>query len=362
MQYLVNFNVHMPDLYLKQEDTVKWLTKYLPDEYSKYIQRFCVSEKSIESRYLFSETGIGDFEDSNENMYSFKEDEQPNLSTRAIIAQTAVEKIFKDVYKDSQESPSHLIHVSCTHYQSPSGAQILVADKNWNNKTTVTHAYHMGCYASLPAIRIARGYNAAGAGSVDIVHTELCSFHLDKTDCTPEQVIMKTLFSDGAIKYSSLNEEVFIKSGRNGFQVLGLHEEILPDSTAEMTWKLSPACFSMSLSRKVPKLLSEVITKYMEKLFEVSGFDYDKDKKDFCFAIHPGGPKIVELVQEVLALTDDQIKYSKKILSTRGNMSSATLPHVWDQILLNESKQYVCSVAFGPGLTITGAIFKICKQ
>jgi predicted naringenin-chalcone synthase len=42
-------------------------------------------------------------------------------------------------------------------------------------------------------------------------------------------------------------------------------------------------------------------------------------------------------------------------------MSSATLPHIWELTLKEEKRDYVCTVAFGPGLTITGAMFKICR-
>ena len=43
-------------------------------------------------------------------------------------------------------------------------------------------------------------------------------------------------------------------------------------------------------------------------------------------------------------------------------MSSATLPHVWQEIL---NKNYsigtkIISYAFGPGLTLFGAVFEIC--
>jgi predicted naringenin-chalcone synthase len=79
------------------------------------------------------------------------------------------------------------------------------------------------------------------------------------------------------------------------------------------------------------------------------------------FAIHPGGPKIIETVKEALELAENQITESQKILFERGNMSSATLPHIWQLIL---EKEYppgtkVVSFAFGPGLTVFGAVFEV---
>lgn len=80
------------------------------------------------------------------------------------------------------------------------------------------------------------------------------------------------------------------------------------------------------------------------------------------FAIHPGGPKIIDSVQEVLELSNDQVVESKKVLFERGNMSSATLPHVWSEILNNNYPvgTKVISYAFGPGLTLFGSVFEVC--
>jgi 2-polyprenyl-6-hydroxyphenyl methylase/3-demethylubiquinone-9 3-methyltransferase len=86
---------------------------------------------------------------------------------------------FTRAYEDERDPPDDLIHVTCTGYVSPSGAQLMVAHKGWGAATRVTHAYHMGCYAALPAVRMAAGFSAIGARRVDIVHTELCSLHLD---------------------------------------------------------------------------------------------------------------------------------------------------------------------------------------
>ena len=67
----------------------------------------------------------------------------------------------------------------------------------------MTHAYHMGCYAAMPALRIAAGFVATGSRRVDSSHTELCSLHLDPTDHRLEQLVVQSLFADGLIRYSA---------------------------------------------------------------------------------------------------------------------------------------------------------------
>jgi predicted naringenin-chalcone synthase len=358
-QYLTQFSSLKPDLCLAQQETIDWLVKYFPQEHSRDIQKYSISKNYIATRYFHSITGVGNRNEAS-GIYNTQQNDQPNLAARSRVAQETINEIFRSLYRSETVAPNDLLHVTCTHYQSPSGAQSLVSRKEWNSHTKVMHLYHMGCYASLPAIRVAGGLNSSGSKVVDIVHTELCSFHLDRDDCSIEQIIMRTLFADGSIKYSSLDEESFKKSGNTGFQVLGLHEEIVANSENEMTWKLSPTAFLMTLSRNVPKLISLSIESFLIQLFKQCGFDYHRDKSNFHFAIHPGGPEIIQLIQKKCDLTDQQVKYSCDVLRSRGNMSSATLPHVWDLALQDDEIKNVCSVAFGPGLTMTGALFKKC--
>ena len=51
------------------------------------------------------------------------------------------------------------------------------------------------------------------------------------------------------------------------------------------------------------------------------------------FAVHPGGPKIIDRVRDVLELADSQVAASRGVLFDHGNMSSATLPHIWMRML-----------------------------
>jgi predicted naringenin-chalcone synthase len=117
----------------------------------------------------------------------------------------------------------------------------------------------------------------------------------------------------------------------------------------------------MTLSREVPTKIAAHLRNFVAKLAEESGLDLPGLLKDSIFAVHPGGPKIIESVRATLELTKEQISTSEKILLERGNMSSATLPHIWKELLEQNVKSgtKVVSLAFGPGLTMFGAVFEI---
>ncbi len=135
-------------------------------------------------------------------------------AARSKLFDEIVSAYFETEYANEQVAPSELIHVTCTGYVAPSGAQRVVASKGWGNLTRVTHAYHMGCYAAFPAIRMAAGQLGLAAGlaatgtppRADIVHTELCTLHLDPSDHSAEQCVVQSLFADGFIRYSVREE------------------------------------------------------------------------------------------------------------------------------------------------------------
>jgi predicted naringenin-chalcone synthase len=117
-------------------------------------------------------------------------------------------------------------------------------------------------------------------------------------------------------------------------------------------------------TQEVPQKIGAALPAFLARLFAQADLDYEAEKDFAIFAIHPGGPKIIDQVSDALGLRPEQSAASRAVLRDYGNMSSATLPHVWDEILKSRATQpgqLVASVAFGPGLTISGGLFQIEK-
>lgn len=284
-----------------------------------------------------------------------------SLKERTLFYEKAVDEVFERLYPEQTELPCHLIHVSCTGYVSPSGAQKIVAKRRCSAKTTVTHAYHMGCYAYLPALRTASGFLSSSylsSSEVDIVHSELCSLHMNPSLHETSQLIVQSLFGDGFIKYRVSKKP---NGNKPCLTLLSLHEELIPDSTKTMTWKCEHWGFRMELAKELPFLIREACVPFLSTLIQKAGLEDKKVKENAFFAIHPGGPKIIQQIAELLYLNEEQYQHSKVVLRDYGNMSSATLPHVW-QKLLNDSKipngAYIVTLAYGPGLCFSGALFQ----
>jgi predicted naringenin-chalcone synthase len=280
------------------------------------------------------------------------------------IASRALSRLFAEV----DTPPRQLIHVTCTGYESPSAAQLLVAAKEWGSRTRVTHAYHMGCYAALPAVSIATGFNAlappsngafAAEDRVDVVHTELCSLHLQPLRHEAEQLVIQSLFADGCIAYSVFPDGA-LPVADAGLAILAQDEWLLPDSASSMAWFCSDDGMEMVLARDVPEKIARSLSPFIAWLLHQAG-QPASSVEHAVFAVHPGGPRIVDQVAATLRLREPQIAISRGVLHDRGNMSSATLPHIWQQIARSTSiptGALVLSLAFGPGLTLSGAVMQ----
>jgi predicted naringenin-chalcone synthase len=309
-------------------------------------------------------------EPEHEYLQLFKDKTDPkgaDLKTRHESYGKVVDGCLRQMYDDGAKAPDDVIHVTCSGYLAPSPVERMVARNEWFD-TTVTHSYHMGCYGAFPAIKMAHGFLSSSQclvtppkERVDIIHTELLSGHHNIEDFRAENIITMTLFADGFIRYSMYPESVAREKKLPGFKVLTFHEHLLPDSAEDMTWVPGSHQFHMTLSVMVPVVLKRHVRRFVESLLRRIEIDFGRDKDELTFAIHPGGPKIVEHIQDELDLREDQVEISKDVFRENGNMSSATVPHILKAILEEKSiprgRRVVC-LGFGPGLTITGLVLE----
>lgn len=268
---------------------------------------------------------------------------------------TSVSSIFEEFYPSDVQPPDHMIHVTCTGYTSPSGAQKLVSKRRWHEQVGITHAYHMGCYGALSALRISQGQLHLANEHCDIIHTEICSLHMNPLKHSTDQLVVQSLFADGFIKYRVQSK----KPKRSCFSILAIQEEVIPDTLDEMFWQAQDGAFGFTLTKQVPVHIANTVKEFVDKMVKKANLKMS-DIKDAIFAVHPGGPKIIAQVAKMLEISPKQIEHSEAILKNYGNMSSATLPHIWQMVLNDPAvkpKTAVVSLAFGPGLTVFGAIF-----
>lgn len=374
--YLSDFRVLRPRYTAEHAEGVRWLARAHAKSESilrgdgfdqggfertmeRHIRRFGCGPESLARRGH----GLEDFlHDDWARMRVFNLEQGARgagMGARMEVFSEIADAAAEEFYPEGSEPPDDLIHVTCTGYVAPSAAQKLIVRRGWQARTGATHAYHMGCYASMPAVRMAAGYLASAGASprrVDIVHNEACTLHLDPTRHHPEQLVVQSLFADGHIAYS-----VSGKPPKGPcLRFLGAREEIIPGSLEAMGWVLGDHGMRMNLSREVPDLIAGALKDFLRRLFAACGVDAAEAFRG-VFAVHPGGPRIIDKVAALLELAPQQVEAGRAVLRDCGNMSSATLPHIWARHAADaelKSGAIVTSLAFGPGLTVYGAMLR----
>lgn len=290
---------------------------------------------------------------------------QPRLQDRMAVFSAQATKLISEAFAEDTEPPDYLFQVSCTGYDSPNAAQRLVVAKGWCERVRVLHIGHMGCYASLPALALAtdvlpggatRAARMGGASQrvrASFFSVELCALHGKPLAVDPGSVVQQILFADGAARVDVSNVP-----SATGLAVIDTFELIVPGTLGHMTWRPADGAFDMTLDADVPRALATRLRAIIASRLAARGLTLD-DIGIFC--VHPGGPRILESVEQVLELAREATRHSHDVFARRGNMSSATLPHIWHAVLNDSSVAsgtYLCSVAFGPGLTVAGNILQ----
>jgi predicted naringenin-chalcone synthase len=120
-----------------------------------------------------------------------------------------------------------------------------------------------------------------------------------------------------------------------------------PSTADHMTWDVTDLGFRMGLSPRVPDVLARHVGEVVEELLDGAGL---RSEDVAGWAVHPGGPRILDVVRDELGLSEVQMAASRRVLAEHGNCSSATVLLVLDE--LADVDGPVVAMAFGPGLTL----------
>jgi predicted naringenin-chalcone synthase len=240
---------------------------------------------------------------------------------------------------------------SCTGYATPGLDIMLARDLGMAPHTQRMVVGHMGCYAALPGLGAAGDFVTARQRPALLLCAELTSLHLQPASARldTQQIVSHALFSDAAVA------AVVVPGGR-GYALREV-TAVTDTSTADhMTWEVTDTGFRMGLSPEVPQVLSrhvrglvdDLLARHGTTLAEVDGW-----------AAHPGGPRILDVVEGELALPPEALAASRATLDEHGNCSSATVLLILDRLLRQERPPArTLMLAFGPGLTLYAALLE----
>jgi predicted naringenin-chalcone synthase len=257
--------------------------------------------------------------------------------------------VLSDVDRDRVGS---FVMASCTGYAGPTPELLLAKEFGLGEGLRRTFVGHMGCYAAFNALKVALDALAARPDEYALVLcAEVCSVHV-RPESTAEQAVIHALFGDAAAALL-----LSVDSTMEGPRIVRTHTRTHYPTTAAMTWVVDDDSFRMSLSPYVPMYLAGAIRPFIEELLAPEGLDLADVHH---WGIHPGGPKIVQVVGERLGLPGTALAASLRVLAERGNCSSSTVLLILGQIMRSRPRpgEYGVLMAFGPGLTMESALIR----
>jgi predicted naringenin-chalcone synthase len=336
-----------PPFEVTQEETAQFFKKVSTVPYVKRI----VESTKVEKRHIMWDP------DSLQEASALLTGDRMAAHAEAVIdvASRSLKEAIGDF--DTQRIGSFVMACS-TGYVNPGPDLLLAKELGLRSDLRRTFIGHMGCYAALNVIKVAMDSVVARPDELVICNnTELSSAHIRESlmpgEDPVEALITQALFGD-----ASVSMVMGSAPDGAGIQFLRTHTEQLYDQHTMMSLNIGNRSFWMTLASGVPAVLEENIGGFIAKLLAPLGLSASDVAH---WGIHPGGPKIVRKLGKQLGLRPEQLRASWDVLANAGNCASATVLLVLESMLRVDKPrrgEYGVLLAFGPGLTIEGAVLR----
>jgi len=274
------------------------------------------------------------------------------------LATSACEQALTNSGTDAKQI-TQLITVSCTGFSSPGLSLGLIDTLGLDAGVGRTDIGFMGCHGAINGLRVADALAGAsadpgadpGASSgqrVLLCCAELCTLHFQYGD-DAQDAVANALFADGAAALVGINQ-----SDNHAGPTLRSCRSVTLAQTAElMSWRIGDSGFKMRISPEVPTVVQKNLRGFIVDWLSPMGLSI----ADIAgWAIHPGGPKVIDAVDAALDLPTSASAASRGILAAFGNMSSPTVLFIVDRLMRENTPRPWVVLAFGPGLTIEAAL------
>jgi alkylresorcinol/alkylpyrone synthase len=212
----------------------------------------------------------------------------------------------------------------------------------------------LGCVAGAAGVARLHDYLRGHPDGVAVLMAvELCSLTLQRDDASVPNLVASGLFGDGAAAVVAVGadraRELEAVSAVPQPDVLGARSRLYPDSERTMGWDVGATGLKIVLDSNVPVLVNRYVGEDVRVFLADQGLTQDDIE---WYVAHPGGPKVLEAMQETLGLDRDALQVTWDSLARIGNLSSASVLHVLADTLAERPPRpgsYGLMLALGPG-------------
>lgn len=262
------------------------------------------------------------------------------------LGQEAIERAMQRAGIEPAEIGAFFF-VSITGIASPSIEGRLINRMGLSTRTKRIPIFGLGCVAGAAGIARAADYVRAFPNEACLLlSVELCSLTVQQDDLSPANLISTGLFGDGAAAVVIKGAEY---KSETGPEIVATRSIFYPETEYVMGWDISEKGFKIVLSRDVP----EVVLNHLGSDVDEFLADQELSRADVqSWVIHTGGPKVLQATETALGLTNGALAASWDCLRRTGNLSSASVLFVLEEVMENrrpEPGSFGILAAMGPG-------------
>jgi alkylresorcinol/alkylpyrone synthase len=239
-----------------------------------------------------------------------------------------------------------IMFTSVTGIAAPSVDARLAAALGLRPDVKRVPVFGLGCVAGAAGIARIHDYLRGWPDHVAmLLSVELCSLTVQRSDPSPANLVASALFGDGAAAVVACGG----RRGTAGPTVVATRSHLYPGSEHVMGWQVGDTGFRVLLDASVPAVVRRYLADDVHGFLAEHGVTAGEVTAWVC---HPGGPKVLEAVSDVLGLPADALDVTWRSLAANGNLSSSSVLHVLGQTLATrppEPGTWGLIIAMGPG-------------
>jgi alkylresorcinol/alkylpyrone synthase len=205
--------------------------------------------------------------------------------------------------------------------------------------------FGLGCVAGAAGVARMNDYLRAYPNETAVLlAVELCSLTMQQNDLSVANLVAASLFGDGGAAVIARGAD----RQSTGPQILASRSRLYPDTENVMGWDIGTDGFRIVLSAEV----ATVAEKYLGEDVRLFLAEFGLSTTDIATWIcHPGGPKVIEAVENVLDLPDTALDRTRESLRDNGNLSSVSVLDVLRANLVEppDPGSLGMMIAMGPG-------------
>jgi alkylresorcinol/alkylpyrone synthase len=253
------------------------------------------------------------------------------------VAQEVGEAAVRDALDRAGLAPTDvdaLYFVTVTGVATPSIDARLVNRLGLSPQVKRVPIFGLGCVAGAAGIARAADYVRAFPDEVAVLlSVELCSLTLQREDLSVPNLIASGLFGDGAAAVVVAGAERVRRIGEGGGaaggaasapgpRILATRSVFYPDTERVMGWDITERGFGIVLSADVPEVARKFLAGDVDRFLADQGLSRGDVGSWVC---HPGGPKVLEAMEESLELPEGALDVTWRSLREVGNLSSTSV-------------------------------------